>query len=155
MFDAQTGAYKRMWGAFGKQAKNEDSCEVATPQTFANPGPQNFNIVHAIRVSKDGTVYVADRENRRVQAFDTNGKYLNQVIRTDVLFARNLALSPDAAQQYLYVGGGKGVFVVDRKAMTIVGSVEPAGIVGPGHQINVNLPRAISISPRPAWGCRS
>ena len=31
------------------------------------PGPQNFSIVHAIRVAKDGMVYVADRENRRVQ----------------------------------------------------------------------------------------
>ena len=75
VFDANTGAYKRMWGAFGKAAKDEDSCEVATPRTFASPGPDNFNVVHAIRVSKDGMVYVADRENRRVQVFDTNGKY--------------------------------------------------------------------------------
>jgi len=138
VFDAQTGAYKRMWGAFGKAAKDEDSCEVATPKTFASPGPDNFNVVHAIRVSKDGMVYVADRENRRVQVFDMQGKYINQIIRTDVLFARNLALSPDADQQFLYVGGGKGVFVVDRKSLAIIGSVEPAGIVGPGHQINVD-----------------
>jgi hypothetical protein len=138
VFDANTGAYKRMWGAFGKQAKDEDSCEVATPKTFASPGPDNFNVVHAIRVSKDGTVYVADRENRRVQVFDLNGKYINQIIRTDVLFARDLALSPDPEQQFLYVGGGKGVFVVDRKSLAIIGSVEPAGIVGPGHHINVD-----------------
>jgi hypothetical protein len=94
--------------------------------------------VHAIRVSKDGMVYVADRENRRVQVFDVNGKYINQIIRTDVLFARNLALSPDPEQQYLYIGGGKGVFVADRKSLAIIGSVEPAGIVGPGHQINTD-----------------
>ena len=53
-------------------------------------------------------------------------------------FARNLALSPDAEQQFLYVGGGKGVVVVDRKSMEIIGSVEPAGIVGAGHQIGVD-----------------
>ncbi|HVH81509.1 MAG TPA: peptidyl-alpha-hydroxyglycine alpha-amidating lyase family protein, partial [Stellaceae bacterium] len=37
--------------------------------------PGEFNIVHNICTDADGWVYVADRENHRVQVFDGNGKY--------------------------------------------------------------------------------
>ena len=37
--------------------------------------PGEFNIVHNIATDEDGWVYVADRENHRVQVFDGNGKY--------------------------------------------------------------------------------
>src|SRR5437763_1006036 len=40
--------------------------------------PGQFNIVHNIVTDKDGWVYVADRENNRVQVFDANGKYETQ-----------------------------------------------------------------------------
>jgi hypothetical protein len=38
-------------------------------------GPGEFNLVHNICCDADGWVYVADRENHRVQVFDGNGKY--------------------------------------------------------------------------------
>ena len=106
-----------------------------TPTTFSDPGPQQLSIVHAIRVAKDGTVYVADREYRRVQMFTKDGKFLKQLVHNNELFARDLALSPDAGQQFLYVGGGNGVFIVDRKTLEIVGNIQPPGMIGPGHQI--------------------
>ena len=40
--------------------------------------PGQFNIVHNICTDADGWVYVADRENHRVQVFDGNGKYETQ-----------------------------------------------------------------------------
>ena len=40
--------------------------------------PGQFNIVHNIVADDDGWIYVADRENHRVQVFDTNGKYETQ-----------------------------------------------------------------------------
>ncbi|MBI3047757.1 MAG: hypothetical protein HYY76_05555 [Acidobacteria bacterium] len=136
VFDADTGAFKRMWGAFGNAPTDEDNCMVMTPKTFpAGPGPQQFNIVHALRVSKDGMVYVADRENRRVQVFTMQGKFVNQLIKTDTPFARNLALSHDADQQFLYVGNGQEISIVDRKALTIVGAIRVPGLIGAGHQI--------------------
>jgi len=45
--------------------------------SWGEPGtdPGQFNIVHNICCDGDGWVYVADRENHRVQVFDGNGKY--------------------------------------------------------------------------------
>jgi DNA-binding beta-propeller fold protein YncE len=136
VFDANTGAFKRMWGAFANKPVDDDHCEVVTPKEFpAGPGPQNFSIVHAIRLAKDGTVYVADRENRRVQVFSPDGKFVKQLVKTDTQFARDLALSPDAAQQFLYVGNGMDIQIVDRARLEIVGSIKVPGMIGGGHHI--------------------
>ncbi len=136
VFDADTGAFKRMWGAFGNKPAGDDNCKVTSPKTFPDAGgPAHFNIVHAIRVAKDGTVYVADRENRRVQTFSSDGKYQKQLIRTEAPFARNLAFSADPEQQFLYVGAGKGIAIVDRKTLEVIGEIQPPGIIGAGHQI--------------------
>jgi hypothetical protein len=135
VFDADTGAYKRMWGAFGNKPVDDDHCDVVTHTDFSEPGPQNLSIVHAIRVTYDGMVYVADRENRRVQMFDKDGKFLRQQLRGQAIFARDLALSQDPEQQFLYVGGGQGIFVLDRKNLQILGQISGNGILGAGHEI--------------------
>jgi len=135
VFDAESGAFKRMWGAFGNKPIDDDHCEVVTPSSFSDPGPQQFSIVHSVRVAKDGTVYVADREYRRVQMFTKDGRFMKQLVRNTEPFARDLALSSDADQQFLYVGGGNGIFIVDRKTLQIVGDIQPQGIIGAGHHI--------------------
>jgi DNA-binding beta-propeller fold protein YncE len=45
-------------------------------QSGTDPG--EFNLVHSVCTDKDGYVYVADRENHRVQIFDSNGKFVTQ-----------------------------------------------------------------------------
>ena len=135
VFDADTGAFKQMWGAFGNKPVDDDNCQAPTIKSFSDPGPQNFSIVHAIRVANDGTVYVADREYRRVQMFTNDGKFVKQLVKTSTPFARNLALSPDPEQQFLYVGDGKEISIVDRKTLEIVGSIQGPGMLGGGHQI--------------------
>ena len=136
VFDADTGKFKRTWGAFGKPPGGQDNCAIIGPKTFAEgDGPPDYNVVHAIRVANDGMVYVADRENRRLQMFTADGKFVKQLVRIDMPFARDLALSPDHEQQFLYVGGGKAIAVVDRKSLTIVGTIQVPGQLGPGHHI--------------------
>jgi hypothetical protein len=123
-------------GAFGKAPAGEDSCVIVSPKSFLDAeGPPHYNVAHAIRVANDGMVYLADRENRRVQVFTNDGKFVKQLIRTNATFARNLALSADPEQQFLYIGAGKGITVVDRKTFDVVGTIEPPGILGPGHHI--------------------
>jgi DNA-binding beta-propeller fold protein YncE len=40
--------------------------------------PGTFNIVHNIAIDGDGMVYIADRDNHRVQVFEADGTYVTQ-----------------------------------------------------------------------------
>ena len=122
-----------MWGAFGN--KPVDMVRCPPWDVSASDDAPQFSIVHAVRVSNDGTVYVADREYQRVQAFTTDGKFLRQYVHKTGTFARNLAFSHDRDQQFLYVGGGPEIFVLDRKTLAVVGTIKPAGLRNGGHQI--------------------
>ena len=137
VFDANTGGFKRMWGAFGNVPEDVDHCPYLFLDSVPDgPGAQQFGIVHAIRVSHDGMVYVADREHRRVQVFTVDGDYVDQVVWRDAPFARNLALSADAGQQFLYVGGGDGIMVLDRRRLEVLTTI--ATTVGTGHHIQTD-----------------
>ena len=41
-------------------------------------GPGQFVLPHSIQIDRAGVVYVADRENGRVQRFDQTGRYLGE-----------------------------------------------------------------------------
>lgn len=62
--------------------------------------PGQFNIAHNIGTDKDGWVYLADRENQRVQVFDANGKYETQWVN----MARPCGLYVDQPKELVYVG---------------------------------------------------
>ena len=120
------------------------------PPTFLDsvpdgPGPNQFSILHAIRVSDDGIVYVADRENRRVQLFTLAGDYIEQIIRNGTFFARNLTLSSDPDQRYLFVGGGRDIVIYDRESLEILADVEIEGMLS-GHLITVDSMNNIYIA---------
>jgi len=42
-------------------------------------GSAEFHLPHAIQISHDGKVYVADRENGRIETFDLNGKLVGEI----------------------------------------------------------------------------
>jgi DNA-binding beta-propeller fold protein YncE len=50
--------------------------------------PGQFNTPHSIAADRDGNVYVADRFNRRIQVFDSDGKFLREM-HIDVPFDPN------------------------------------------------------------------
>ena len=87
VFDADSGAFKRMWGAFGNVATDPPAPPPGSRGNGLPPpdastegtGADQFNLVHSARISNDGLLYVADRANKRVQIFTPEGKYVNQV----------------------------------------------------------------------------
>src|SRR5213079_2606920 len=52
-------------------------------------GPGQFNTPHSIAVDAHENIYVADRGNRRIQVFDTDGKFVRQ-------FAIDVPVDPNA-----------------------------------------------------------
>jgi sugar lactone lactonase YvrE len=69
VFDATSGAFKRMWGAYG----NPPTDPAPDEPEF---DPKHFNLVHGVRISRDGLVYVSDRGGMRLQVFSTDGEFL-------------------------------------------------------------------------------
>src|ERR1051325_8172756 len=65
---------------YGNACVHKFSPDGKLLKTWGESGtdPGQFNIVHNIVTDSDGWVYVADRENHRVQVFDGNGKYETQ-----------------------------------------------------------------------------
>jgi len=60
-------------------------------KSWGEPGdqPGQFNTPHSIAVDAQNHIYVADRGNRRIQVFDTEGKFLRQ-------FTIDVPIPPDA-----------------------------------------------------------
>lgn len=125
VLDADTGAFKRMWGAFGNEALDSPPETGAPDQTR---GPEHFGIVHGIEVSNDGLVYVADRGNSRIQVFTIDGAYTTQGFvnqnADSASTTAGLAFSPDPEQQFIYVAdqGNSRIHVVDRTTLEVLDS---------------------------------
>ena len=64
-------------------------------------GPGQFNFPHNICCDADGWVYVADRENHRIQIFDGNGRFETQIVNIHRPSA--LAISPGSCP-ICYIG---------------------------------------------------
>jgi len=143
VFDADTGAFKRMWGAFGNAPVDPPppapgrgggrgggfTCGGGSASALETDGPgapQFGSPTHAVKVSNDGLVYVADRPNRRVQVFTPEGMFVTQVFINrsgpSPQSAAGLAFSPDGAQQFLYVAdyGNSHIAVLERKSLQVL-----------------------------------
>ena len=123
VLDADTGAFKRMWGAYG----NAPDDAAPNAPTDDGPGAAQFNLVHGVRVSDDGLVYVADRRNNRMQVFTIDGKFQRELFverKTKLLGTSfSVAFSPDPRQEYLYLAdaGNGRVHIYDRRTLAEVG----------------------------------
>lgn len=124
VFDANTGAFKRNWGAYG----NKPDDAAPRDRVFEGPAPKQFNIAHAIRVSDDGFVYVADRMNNRIQVFRIDGTYVDEVFiarKTPVSTGvpDGVGLSPDSEQRFLYIADSPNshIWILDRKTLRVLG----------------------------------
>ena len=58
-----------------------------------------FQIPHDLTLDKKGNVYVADRENKRIQVFDSTGKFIQSI--TDTSFGKIYSVETDTAHNVL------------------------------------------------------
>ncbi|MBP1719650.1 MAG: repeat family protein, partial [Deltaproteobacteria bacterium] len=78
-FDPQTGDLYIADG-YGNSRIHKYSPEGKYLFSWGGPGsdPGEFNLPHSVATDARGLVYVADRENHRIQIFDSQGKYVTQ-----------------------------------------------------------------------------
>lgn len=150
VFDALTGAYKRHWGAYGKRPDDSYFTQAGErlPSPFSGvvqnehkpsnydpdgPPPPQFRIVHAVRIARDGLVYVCDRTNDRVQVFHKDGSFVTEGFVAKKTLGSgsvwDIAFSTDAAQKYLIVNDGTNqqMWVLLRDTLQVVSAFGRAG----------------------------
>lgn len=110
VIDAETGALKRAWGAYGNRP-DDVAPEAYNPD--APPSQQFRNPVHCADLSRDGLVYVCDRQNDRLQVFRKDGTFLKEVFLSRRSLADgsvwDVAFSTDPEQTFLYVADGRNM----------------------------------------------
>jgi DNA-binding beta-propeller fold protein YncE len=123
VMDVNTGAIKRFWGAYGNKPDDNvfENSSVTGDQSQtgydpkAPPAQQFRHAVHCVALSKDGLVYVCDRQNNRVQVFTREGKFLKEAyILKETRNAGavwDIAFSADPQQTYMYVGDGENELI--------------------------------------------
>lgn len=130
VFDSETGAFKRLWGAYGNPPNDADPGPynpAATPdQQFRNP-------VHCVHISNDGLVYVCDRTNDRIQVFTKQGKFLKEFfVRKETLGqgdAWDFAFSTDAQQKFMILADGEDnvLWILERDSGNVLGETGHSG----------------------------
>lgn len=124
IFDANTGIYKRHWGAYGNKpddfSKDPYNPNLPPSRQFGNP-------IHAVRISNDDLVYVCDRSNDRIQVFRKDGEFVQEgFIAKRTLgngSAFDIDFSHDPQQTYIYVPDGTNqcVWILRRENLKVVG----------------------------------
>ena len=140
VFDSETGAYKRHWGAYGKPPS-----DAATPpyDPARPPSTQFGQPVHCVRLAGDGLVYVCDRTNNRYQVFRKDGTFVSEAFFEKETrlngSVSELAFSPDRAQSLIYMvdGVNNEMRIVDRTTAAIAARVgRPGRFAGQFHVVH-------------------
>jgi hypothetical protein len=123
VFDAETGKYKRHWGAYGNKP---DDTQLPPYNPNDPPSKQFRTPVHCVALATDGTLYVCDRVNDRLQSFKTDGTFLKEAFIAKNTFGDgsvfDITLSKDPQQRYLYVADGSNmkIHVLDRQTLEVL-----------------------------------
>jgi len=109
VYDSNTGAFKRGWGAYGMPLSQIDNGRPPAHDPKA-PAKQFRGNMVGIDISEDGLVYVADRGDDRIQVFTKEGKFIKEfLIHPETRGTGSVwstMFSRDPKQKYLYVADG-------------------------------------------------
>ena len=130
VYDADTGKYKRHWGAYGHKP---DDANPGRYNPNDPPAQQFRNPVHCADMSVDGLLYVCDRPNDRLQIFKQDGTFVKEVfIKKNTLgdgSVWDVAFSKDPQQKYLYLadGANEKIYIIQRDTMEVLTSFGDGG----------------------------
>ena len=138
VFDADTGAFKRIWGAYGEKpvegpaAKYDPNAPVS--RSFLSG-------VHCVVIPNDGLVYVCDRNADRIQVFRKNGKFVKEALIAPSTLGNgstfDIDFTPDQKHLYVPDGTNQKVWILQRDTLEVVGSFGDSG-QGAGQFRNVH-----------------
>jgi DNA-binding beta-propeller fold protein YncE len=130
VIDADTGKFKRYWGAYGNKP---DDTNIGRYNPDAPPAQQFRTPVHCADLSNDNLLYVCDRPNDRIQVFRPDGTFVREVFIAKKTLGDgsvwDIAFSKDPQQKYLYLADGKNekIYVIQRDTMDILTSFGDGG----------------------------
>ena len=162
VFDTETGAYKRHWGAYGKKPSDEK-----TPKYDPAKPPRGSSATRCTASGSQGRAGLRLRPHQQSHAGLPQGRHVRVRARLREGDARQrhglrLVFSPDAAQKHIYMIDGMNgeVRVVDRATKRRSrASAGPGGRPGssPRSTTSRSTARATSTPPkcRPGSACRS
>lgn len=126
VYDATTGEFKRMWGAYGKPPPQVNVQDDLRNPVFADFG----HVVHCIVQDIDSVIYVCDRDHGRVQMFMPNSRFVNELWIDREPFTDGGALSFNGPwdvafsrdSHYMYISNGKlgHVHIYNRKTLELL-----------------------------------
>lgn len=109
-------------------------------------GPGQFDTAHAIMVDAQSRVHVADRQNRRVQVFDANGKFLEE--RKYAGLPCGLYSARDG-QMYMVSGFSGQIVRLDAAGKPLAATGQPGkglGEFGEAHYMTIGADGAIYVA---------
>jgi hypothetical protein len=130
VFDADTGKYKRHWGAYGNKP---DDAYLGKYNPNSPPSKQFGNPVHCVEMSVDRLLYVCDRVNDRLQVFKEDGTFVKEAILNKNTLGSgsvwDVAFSKDPKQKFIYLADGENnqVHILLRNTLEILTSFGDGG----------------------------
>lgn len=109
---------------YGNARVHKFSADGKLLLSWGEPGtaPSQFRLPHNIWIDKKDSVWVPDRENSRIQIFDTSGKFLKQW--TDVVRPTDVIIDSKDIVYVSELGLRVSIFTVDGKLLARWGNEE-------------------------------
>lgn len=133
VFDLETLAFKRGWGAYGKALSEITTNDADRAYTPGGPMPKEFKGHLTLNISNDGLVYAADRNANRIQVTTKQGKFLKEFILAPNTgeggSTGGVAFSPDKAQRFLYISDltNNCIWFLNREDGKVLGKLGSTG----------------------------
>jgi len=133
VFDLDTLAFKRGWGAYGHKLSEITTDDADRAYTPGGPMPKEFRGHLTLNFSNDGLVYAADRNANRIHVTTKDGKFLKEFILAPMTgvggSTGGVAFSPDKQQKYLFISDltNNHIWFLNREDGKVLGQMGSMG----------------------------